>query len=188
MKYSTIFFKVLLPTILCVLITYFAGGGLLFGPLLFGLIVGLVNWNLHKYDPFFGCLFSIILSYIVFAIGWFGLDFWKHIIEYILDDIFFKNNISSSDLAFLITTFVIAPLLIYLLYKILFKIPMGKFTLLIIISSIFILIFISVLLTDDKKYHIISNFNVWQVINWQLIVMLSLQFMINQKNILKSEK
>lgn len=182
MNFSTVFLKVLVPAILCVFIVYISGGNLLLYPFVFGLIVGLANRNLHKYDPFFGCLFSILLSYIVFAIGWFGAGFWKYTLEYMMGNILLKNNISILDVGFMITTYIVAPLLIYLVYKVLFKIPMGKFTILIIIVSIVILVFVDLLPIEDNKNNLINHFNIWQ-----LIVMLSLQFMINQKNILKRE-
>lgn len=187
MKYNIIYFRVILPAILSSAIVFILEGNLWLAPLIFGLIVGLVNWKVDKYNQFFGCLFSVFLSYVVFALGWFGAGFWKYILEYLFGNIFSKNDIFN--LTFLITTFIIAPLLIYLLYRLLFKFPMTIFTLFATVFSIIILVCIVLFLPiGDDKQNLMSNFSVWHVIIWQLIVIMTLQIMIVQKEIFKHKR
>lgn len=185
MRNNRVIFRIILPAILCSALVYISGGNLWLCPLILGLAIGVANWGFHKYNPFLGSLFSILLSYLVFSISLFGFRYEVHFLKFLLHDVLLGRDMPISDFVFLITTFVIAPVLMYVFYRLLFKIPKRKLTLLIIIFSVAILLFVGIIPFDNEEFNIMSNFSVWHITIWQLIVVISLQFMIHQKVVYK---
>ena len=144
-------------------------------PLSFGLIIGLTNWNMHKYKPFLGVLLSIFVSYLAFFIAYFSFALTGSIFSFMKGD-------SGNILGLTISTYIIAPLLVFLLYKTVFKIINSKITFFIITISIFLLIVLFYLcnligLIDES----LDSYTIWQI-----IMISALQLIINQTKIFKA--
>jgi len=176
-----ILIRILAPPFICILVIYITGSNLISYPLVFGLCIGLVNWYYHKFNPILGVFISIVLSFTIFLIGFFGYGFWKNLLEIIKNFMIpFQNNWSIPDSAYILTTFIISPLLVFFAYKFIFNFPKSKFTLLIIVLSIAVLILIGLFQTDDNKHNIMNHYNLWQ-----FVMILSLQLIITQRDFKK---
>ncbi len=173
--------KIIISPILCVLCIYFIIDDLSYYPLSFGLIIGLVNWYYHKYNPFLGVILSLIVSYITFFIAYFSLLITGEIFNFLSD----LGHI----IALIISAFIIAPLLVFFAYKFVFNYPKTKLTIYIILFSVILLVlqayfffnYDDFILTDLNKSKIVNPFTIWQV-----IMALSLQLIITQR--IKKEK
>ena len=150
-------------------------------PLSFGLVVGIVNWDVHRYRPILGVLLSLFVSYVSFFIAYFSLGIFGNIRDSILENTnFVISDDSMGVLGFVISPFVIAPLLVFFFYRFVFFIPKSKLTLMTIMFTVLLLAIIS--------YSIISyadNSIVKPYILWQLVMAIALQLIINQKITLK---
>jgi hypothetical protein len=176
MKNSFINFKIVLPSIICFLLIRIAKIPFSFYPLSFGLIIGIINWNVHKYNPYLGAISSVIISYTAFYIAYFSFVITGGIVSFMGD--------SGSVLGLTISTYVIAPILVFLFYKFIFKMSNSKLTMLIVIISIFVLVL--------QNYFFYSNELNKESLNsftaWQIVMALALQLIIYQKEIFKTKK
>ncbi|TXE15258.1 hypothetical protein ES692_17455 [Psychroserpens burtonensis] len=174
--------KIVLSPFISVLILFLSESSLFLYPLIFSLIVSLSNYKRYT-DSIKGTVLSIIFSYFSFFVGYFGWGLFLKGIESIgLTNDIHIGTWFYTDLAFLISGFLIAPLLTLLLNKSLFRNTKTKTTLWIIIITIGILILISFIHNDDS---IDNYFNMMNV--WQLIVMFGLQLIINQEYLSKKD-
>ena len=175
MKNSKRILKILLPSILCAVVIYITDMSIEYYPLSFGLIIGFVNWNFHKYKPLIGVSLSVLASYISFSIAYFSLG----IFGYTRDMILANTDYAISDdligtLAFIISTSVIAPLLVFYLYRFIFTIQKTTFSKVIILISIVLLGLIQY--GASVFYETFNSYLLWQV-----IMALAIQLLINQK-------
>ncbi|KAB1071097.1 hypothetical protein F6U93_01530 [Tamlana haliotis] len=93
---------------------------------------------------------------------------------YIREFLLINNNIIMSDdnareLAFIISPFVIAPILVFLAYKLVFNYPKSKITLLIVLFSILLLVlqscyFFFIAKPIDDANLFLNLYTIWQVI------------------------
>ncbi|GEM_PF-2797478 len=178
-KYKLVF-KVILPSILCAILIYITNIPLEYSTLSFGLIIGLVNWNLHKYKPLLGTLLSVFVSFVSFTISYLSFVATKAIFDSV-------NLDSESVLSTMVSINVIAPLLLLFSYSFVFKIPKTRLTTLVIIFSLIILVsqsylhyYIDLLSIDFPNYKILKPY-----ILWQMVMALTIQLLVNQNGVNK---
>ncbi len=171
------YIKIIIPSVICALflsIKYIED--IQYSIIIFGLVIGVFNWNIHKYKLYIGVFLSIVVSCISYGLGmlsYFGV--W-----YLIDLFNFKTTLNkeTGGVLLLLSSVVFAPLLLFNLYKFVFKIPKTKYTDWIIIISIILLVLLSQLFTfkDNKTDDIYRMF----FIMWQIIMALALQIIITQ--------
>lgn len=178
-KYKLIL-RVIIPAILCAIVIYITNIPLEYSTLSFGLIIGLVNWNFHKYKPWLGILLSILLSFVSFTLAYLSFATTKAIFDSM-------NIDSESVLSTTVSINVIAPLLLFLSYTFIFKIPKTRLTVIVIMFSLFILVFKSYLhyyidsiSIDFQNYKVLKSYAIWQV-----VMALAIQLLVNQRKINK---
>jgi len=169
--------KLFLTPLLSVSILFFTESSLFLYPLVFSIILSLSNYELFRFDLPIGIILGIVYSYIAFFVGYFGYGLFYKIIELIG----ITNDITIgewfyTDLAFCIAVFIIAPYLTMYLQKLLFKNTKTRLTYWIISITTLVFVLISFIHSEQD----VKNF--FNIINsWQLIIMLGLQLVINQK-------
>ncbi len=173
--------KIILPAILCVLIIYITKMSLWYYPLSFGVIIGLVNWKKHKYNSYIGTLLSVIVSFASFWISFFFFGVFSALREFIINNTNYSINESMLVYYLIISAFIIAPILVFTLYKFVFKIPKTKFSLYIIISSIILLILDFMFFWNFQETNNFSEMLPYVI--WQFIMALSLQLILYQEEI-----
>ena len=170
-------FKIILPLTICYIVINIIKIPFSFYPLSFALIIALANWEMHKYKPFLGVLLSILVSYLAFFIAYFSYALTGRIFNFMKGD-------SGSILGLVISMYIIAPLLVFGFYKLVFKIINSKITYFIFISSISFLIF---LFYFFKSIEVIQDsFDSYAL--WQMIMILALQLIIYQSKFFNSGK
>jgi hypothetical protein len=185
MQNVKVFFKIVTPAILCAFLIVITKIPIEYYPLSFGFVLGILNWNVHKYNSYLGTVLSIIASYTSFFIGYFSFS----IITEILKPLFSEDK--SILIAMTVSPFIIAPSVAFLLYKFIFNFPEKKVTLIVIVSSIFLLVFISLIhIWNSETIQLEYEFN--EILNsytlWQIVVLLTIQLIIYQKEIWNKQK
>ncbi len=182
MKKIKLILKVVFSPFISVLILFLTNSNLFLYPLIFSLIVSLSNYRLYT-NLIKGIVLSIIFSYLSFFVGIFGYGLILKVIEYIgiTNDISIGNWFYT-DLAFLISTFIITPTLTIFLNKSLFRNTKTKTSIQIMIISIGVLVLISFFHNNQRDDNYFNIMNVWH-----LIIMFGLQLIINQKYLKKSD-
>jgi hypothetical protein len=178
MEKTKLILKIILSPFISVLILFLTEWNLFVYPLILSLIISISNYKLYR-DSTKGIILSLIFSYLSFFAGYFGWGLFLKAIEAIgiTNDIHIGNWFYT-DLAFLISAFIIAPLLTLKLNKSLFENTKTKTTLWIIIITIGILVLISFI---HNNQDVENYFNIMNV--WHLIILFGLQLIINQKSI-----
>ena len=115
------FLKIILPLLFCFIVLIVVKPGLDYYPLIFGLIIGLVNWRDHKYGLFLGVILSLVASYVSFLIAYFSIPLFINVLKPLL------GEDTSAILVMTISAFVIAPLLVFIAYKFVFNYSKSKF-------------------------------------------------------------
>lgn len=178
----TLFGKVVLPAILCVVLTqYFINTYWEYLVILvFGISIVLFNYSKTKYNFIWSFLIAIILSYIVYFLSilisgvikfiLMGGDLDKKIEGFIF-------GIDINVLFILIPISIISPLLMFYCYRVIFDINKTNYFTLIKWISLVVLIFIG----------FVSNFyeDGYLYIYWQVIMALALQLIIYLNEIFK---
>ena len=181
MKNIFLVLNIIAPSILCILCIYFIIDDLFYYPLSFGLIIGLVNWYHHKYNPFVGVILSLIVSYFTFFLAYFSLLIIGEIFNFLSD----LGHI----IGVIISAFIIAPILVFFAYKFVFDYPKTKLTAYIVLFSIILLVLQAYFFFNHDDL-ISSSLTKSKVLNpftiWQIIMALSLQLIITQR--IKKEK
>ncbi len=178
MRKSILIFRIILPSILCVLTIKMTNMSIDYYPLSFGLIIALVNWNKYKINYFFGISLCLIFSYIAFFGGYFSI--------YLTGKIFESLGDYGKNLALIVSSSFIAPLLIFLLYRVIFCFFKSSTTYIIIITSIILLSTqLYVALNYDKTFstNLIDNKIFHPFTIWQVIMALAIQLIIYQKEL-----
>lgn len=173
-------FRFVLPSALCTFVLYFIQDYFIYYPLVFGLIIGFANWNSHKYKIFVGIILSVLSSYISFFIGYFSIGFTIEIVSSMFNYI---SEDAKGRIAFMIAPFIISPLILFLLYTFVFKIPKTRFTTFIIIFTFILLI------SQSYFFYYIDAFSInssnTKILNpytmWQIIMALAIQLLVSQK-------
>jgi len=174
-------FRIIITPILCVLYIYFIIDDLFYYPLSFGLVIGLINWKFHKYKPFLGVFFSVLVSYASFFIAYFSIIITGEVVGSILD---INGDESKGVIAFIISPFIIAPMLVFLSYMFVFNIPKTKLTMYVVLFSVIFLVlqsyfffyYVDSYSIDLSGHKILNPYTIWQI-----IMALAIQLIINQK-------
>lgn len=173
------YIKILLPSVICGMIVYFSSISIEYYPLLFGLVIGLINWDTHIYKPLLGVIFSTLASYASFFIALFSSFVFGYIHDFIVKSTnFVISDNMTRNFSIIVTSFIIAPLLVFFFYKYVFKIPKTKINLIIIYSSILLLVFVSYSFIEIEERNLLNPFFLWQI-----IMALSLQLILYQKEL-----
>jgi multisubunit Na+/H+ antiporter MnhB subunit len=168
-----IILKIISPSIICALVILLTELSLDYYPILFGLIIGLVNWDLHKYKPYFGVLLSLLASFGCFFIAFYSSYLVENVVDFIFKDTdYFVGDESRGTLTFIISPFIIAPILVFSAYRYIFNFPKVKQTTWIILISIILLVLIACL----AFYYGIGR----PFVFWQVIMALSIQLILYQ--------
>ncbi len=170
------YLNIFLSPILCVLVysifTYY--DSFEYYPIFFGLIIGFLNWESHRFNPFYGVFLCALLAFLSFIVSYFSLSIYDYLREFLLNN---TDSVISDDamreVGFIISPFVLAPFLVFLSFLFVFNIKKTKRVLLIIISSIVLLILTALILYNIEVGD--------PYLFWQLIVALTVQLMINEK-------
>ena len=140
-NYYRLLFKVLVPALICFICTILLNNNLDFYPLLFALVIGFFNKDKHKLKFQFGILIGVIVCYLAYGLGILSFGVFKPIGEFIENN---TNIIVSSEtlsvLSYIISPFIISPVITFFGYKYVFLIPRTKTTLWIIAISLIILV------------------------------------------------
>jgi len=173
--------KIISPSIICALIILLTELPLEYYPISFGLIIGLTNWNLHKYKPYLGVLLSVLASFVSFFIAFYSSFLVENLVDFIFKETdYFVGDESRGTLTFIISPFIIAPILVFLVYSYIFNFPKVKRTTMIILISIVLLVLNACL----AFYYGIGKPYVF----WQVIMALAIQLIVYQKTIIKTLK
>lgn len=183
MKNKLVLLNILLPPIICLTIITIAKIGIDYYPLSFGLIIGIVNWRHYRCSPYLGIIISLFVSYLAFFIAYASLPLFVE---------FFKLfNISNREvLPIVLSSFIIAPILVFMFYKYVFLFKKNKRTTFIILCSITLLV---IIFCTHVWYHKLTMFKYEfnEALNpytlWQVIMALSIQIIINQDFFIREE-
>lgn len=157
------------------------GNGVFF-PLIFGSVIGLINFRTHKYNPYTGIILSIIVSFATFFIAYFSIWVVIYILNYLNELLVIDiNDAKILTLSFIISPFIIAPLLVYYGYTFIFNFPKTKFTLLVVLIAILLLILQACFYYYYEDFKNNSAINIYLI--WQVIMVLALQLIIYQREL-----
>jgi len=173
--------KIILAPIVCVLIILSSQFGIEYYPLSFGLVIGFINWNNHKYGLLIGIILSLLASYISFFIAYFSV--------YLLFEVFklFLGQDNGGVAALMVSSFILAPLLVFFLYKFVFNYSLTKIAKYIIFTSILILIIVFYF-SDWQYFKFLKNTRLDHYTIWQIAMALAIQLLIHQKVIWEKQK
>ena len=149
-------------------------------PLIFGIAFCAVNRKLLKYNFLTGLICSILLSYISFFIGFFGLFG----IGYLIDKIIVLLNLESLDgnIYILISGFFASLSIYFLFTKIYYIQNERKGFYIMLLSYIFVPILVYIIPIILKGILITDFFGIYNL-SWLLIVSLFLTYTFNQNQI-----
>lgn len=173
--------RIILPSFICVLLFKIFTIDISYHVFFFGFIIAVFNLNKTNYNYIVSLVFSICLSYLAFLISiglYFGIGYI--LMQFIqldkLEEIsIFNYNFKNFLMLFPITVF--SPLLVFVFYKVLFKIDNGYYFRVVKWITISLLVIYGIIQKDFENESI-SVF-------WQLIMALSIQLVINEKQIKK---
>lgn len=169
--------KVILAPLLCFISLYFLKIEFEYYPISFALIISIINYKKYRLNPITGTILNIICSFFIF----FGGYVLSLFLMSALKD-FFGEDLSGF-IGILIGANIFAPVVVFTFYNKIFIFPRSKFNNIIIIISIILLIlslFYLYYYADNE------NFKVNFYILWQIIISLSLQIILCQKDLMKS--
>jgi hypothetical protein len=175
-----IYIKIIMPSVICTLFLSIKSiEDIQYSILLFGFVIGVFNRNVHKYEMDLGAFLSILVSCISYGLGMLSYFGALYLIDFFNFETMLNKEIGGVFL--LLSSVVIAPLLLFNLYKFVFKIPKTKNTNWIIIISIILLVVLSQFFTfkDSKTDDVYRIF----FIIWQVIMALALQLILYQKEL-----
>ena len=180
-KPLVLFAKIILPALLSILLFVFFDFDIIYHVLFFGLIIVIFNNSKIKHSLGLSFIYSICLSYLSFFISigfYFGV---LYVIKYIFGAEYFENNyilgINFETLLFLLPFAIISPYLMFIFYKVLFRIKNNVF------FKIFKYVTISILFIIG----LIRNYFGDEVtsIYWQFIMIMALQLILHMKDLKK---
>jgi len=166
-------FRILLPAIIFIILGYvniskvvsFEIFTYIYIPISFGLVIGIVYWNFHRHKPLLGLFIGLLGTIASYLIGYLGI---------------FLITGSKG----LISVTIISPLLIFLLYGYLFRIPLSKFSKIVIIIAITILIVYEYSLQSAPKdvHKYLTSHKIFNFIQiWRIIIAVALGIIVHQK-------
>lgn len=170
-KYTLI--KIISSPVICFITLITTKIGIDYYPLIFGLVIGLVNWKDHKNGLFIGIILNVFISYICFFIAYFSFPLFLGVFKPLL------GEDAAAITVMTLSAFFFAPLLVFFGYKFIFTYPNDKYILKVIAVSIFTLVLICLL------FYYFEIGNGLSLILWQVIMALAIQLIIQQKELKK---
>ena len=144
-------------------------------PMVFSLIVALTNLENFKHNPIIGTLLCVAFSYVAFFVGILGANlFDKLFVGLELQKEFRLGTWINLDVVYTISTFILSPMVVFFLFKYIFKFPKTSITFWTQFFAIIILMMNSIV-----PEWVFGLFNVFSF--WQIIMILSLQIIMNQR-------
>lgn len=174
--------NIIIPSLICFCLLFFPKISFGIYPLIFGLIIGLFNANKTKgLHSLIIILLSVILSYTVFYISYFSMIPIGFLLNALFENVL--NDEIIGVLVFFISPYIIAPLIMFYFYKLLFKINTTKLGNIIIIISVLLIV-----IQWCFFYYLKLNTNsINSFISWQVIMALGIQIMIYQDRLINKE-
>ncbi len=172
--------KTLYPPLALILINVFFRISIEYYPLSFSLVLSIFIWNINKTRNFTKFILIITLSYISFFIAYFSTSLLHEIFKLL------HFQIYAGIFSLAISTFIIAPLLVFFSFKFIFNYTKTKITNRIVLISLFFLITVSYIFyyfNDSELIVFLKNNQLDQYTFWQVIMALSIQLIIFQKSI-----
>lgn len=171
--------RIIFPSIICWLILYYQVKNLFMFPLIFTLVIGLVNINKFKFNFLKSLLLCLFFSYLSFLVGYFG----SFILGKLLGSLGDLGNI----IAIIISAFIISPMLLYYSYSYIFKIFKTKFNIYVMTITLILMFIISFYTLYVMDYISGNNFFDIKLQNpfflWQVIMALAFQLILYQKEL-----
>ncbi|MAN28780.1 MAG: hypothetical protein CMH15_12735 [Mesonia sp.] len=148
-------------------------------PLIFTLVIGLININKFKFNFLKSLLLCVFFSYLSFFVGYFGSFFLGKLLGGFGD----LGNIS----AIIISAFIISPILLYYSYSYIFELFKTKFNIYVMTITLTLMFIISFYTFYIMDYISDNNFFDTKLLNpfllWQVIMALALQLILHQKEL-----
>lgn len=161
----------LLSPLICVLCFFILNISIEVYPLIFGAVIGLVNWKSLKINKILGVILSVIFCYITIYLGYLSFVLLGNIVE---------GNEGLIVISLMISTTIISPLLLLLFYKTILKITMSRLNYLIIIVGVLFLI-IAFNVFYSKAVGVTNSINIYSL--WTVIVSLMIQLLLNSNKL-----
>lgn len=181
-----IYLRILLPVLLCILSLSVFKIQLDYYPISFALIISVINWDNSQLKPVYSLILNIISSFIIFLIFYITSLFLIKGLSPLLGE-----NLSSL-IGFTLGAFILAPIAVFLTYnKFIFLFPKTKLTIYLMIISIIILTIISITFfycSDNGFYDFLKKFNVDHYVLWQIVMTLTIQLIIYQKELFSKKQ
>lgn len=174
--------RIVVSPLFCFLAIYTTRLGIDYYPLIFGLIIGIVNIKGYKFGSFIGVTLSILASYVTFFIAYFSIPLFA----LVLKPIFGEDRAASFVMTF--SVFILAPLLVFIAYKFVLGYKNVKNINYIIITTIFLLVIIH---TIHVRYYELTQFkyefneSLSPYTLWQVIMALAIQLIMYQDKLKK---
>jgi len=180
--------RILLPIILFIILGYipeiislekiinFEIALYFYQPITFGLIIGLVFWKFFTSNPLINLCLGIGGCLVCYLIGYVGI--------FLIGDV--ENRITP-----LVSMFIVAPLLTFLLYGYLFKIPITRFTTtVIILTPVILIVYAYCLHTAPRNINqYLTNHKIFNALQmWQIVMAIAIGLLVNQKQIKRDNR
>lgn len=188
MKKYNIILNVIIPPLACILSIIFFDKLFYYLPLIFGLVIGISNWKLHKYKPYLGVFLSVLVLYIAYSLTILSFSIYEPIWNFLKENInYIISKEDVSKVGFILSPFIIAPLLVFYAYRFVFNIPKTKITFWVIATFTIFLALQSYILFNKSDYFS-TQFKDYKLFNpyvvWQPIMALGLQLILYQKELI----
>lgn len=173
-KMNYTIFNYLLPSLISFFCVYILKIPFDYYPIILGVSLGLTNWNFFKFNKFVGLILSVLfcilcafLSYQIF----------------IFSALIFGGNEINTLLNLIVSSSFISPLLLILMYRLIFEIKLSKRNIVIIISLtvlLFIIFYTFIKYYENSIEFIINNgFNPYSI--WVILFSLVFQMILNRE-------
>ncbi|WP_299110029.1 hypothetical protein [uncultured Tenacibaculum sp.] len=171
--------RILLAPLLCSIGLYFFNLDLFLYPLVFGIVIGILNFDKYKTKPLIGLLYGLVGGYLAFFLSYFSFFLLLHLKTTIGED---KANL----IAIITAPNLLAPMLVFSVYWFVFKFKKSKFTFLIMALSIIVLMLSCI--TIYLNINLLGRNSINTNLIWQVIMALAIQLIIYQKEMFPKHK
>ena len=178
-KLVMVYFKILLPAILCSGVIFLTLTSVGYYPVIFGLVVGVVNWKSHKYNPALAIIYITIASYISFFIG-------LYLIGPIGEIFAFLGNDLRAQLGLQISPYVISPCLLFIFLSYIYGLKRDNFFFIIMILSIIILLTIINLFRGSFNFEFQTTEFYLPFVVWPVIISIGFQMALYREELFKN--
>lgn len=178
MNIRNTYFLLFMPSICCVLLLYFIHDKLEVYPLSFGVIIGIANWFIRKYNRILNLVLSILISYFAYFSG---IAFWALIVFLFKERLELSGEIWSKAV-YAVSAFIISPLVLITLYQRIFKTDTALRKKIPVVLGTIIVLNVIYWFTFENDVTTINKFDLMNpYILWQPITALGLQLTLYQK-------